>query len=189
MFLSYSELLNSFDSGATTKITIHNRRLNQADFEGSMLIPLREDPLDLYRKEYNQMLMDKAVGAHGTVQEKYITISIAKKSVEEARQYFSRVTTELSAHFARLGSRCIELDAADRLRIFHDFYRTNEEASFRFSLPETMRKGHDFKDYICPDTLEFESDHFRMGGCTGGSSSFVSMLAILKTVWYPSYVI
>lgn len=167
MFLSYSELLNSFDSGATTKITIHNRRLNQADFEGSMLIPLREDPLDLYRKEYNQMLMDKAVGAHGTVQEKYITISIAKKSVEEARQYFSRVTTELSAHFARLGSRCIELDAADRLRIFHDFYRTNEEASFRFSLPETMRKGHDFKDYICPDTLEFESDHFRMGGLYG----------------------
>lgn len=167
MFLSYSELLNSFDSGATTKITIHNRRLNQADFEGSMLIPLREDPLDLYRKEYNQMLMDKAVGAHGTVQEKYITISIAKKSVEEARQYFSRVTTELSAHFARLGSRCIELDAVDRLRIFHDFYRTNEEAGFRFSLPETMRKGHDFKDYICPDTLEFEKDHFRMGELYG----------------------
>lgn len=167
MFLSYSELLNSFDSGATTKITIHNRRLNQADFEGSMLIPLREDSLDLYRKEYNQMLLDKAVGAHGTVQEKYITISIAKKSVEEARQYFDRVTTELSGHFARLGSRCIELDAADRLRIFHDFYRTNEEAGFRFSLPETMRKGHDFKDYICPDTLEFEKDHFRMGELYG----------------------
>jgi hypothetical protein len=41
MFLSYSELLNSFDSGATTKITIHNRRLNQADVERSILIPLQ----------------------------------------------------------------------------------------------------------------------------------------------------
>lgn len=29
MFLEYSELLNSFDSGATTKITINNRRLNR----------------------------------------------------------------------------------------------------------------------------------------------------------------
>ena len=28
MFLEYSELLNSLDSGATTKITINNRRLN-----------------------------------------------------------------------------------------------------------------------------------------------------------------
>ena len=33
MFLEYSELLNSLDSGATTKITINNRRLNKADFE------------------------------------------------------------------------------------------------------------------------------------------------------------
>ena len=29
MFLEYSELLNSLDSGATTKITINNRRLNR----------------------------------------------------------------------------------------------------------------------------------------------------------------
>ena len=33
MFLEYSELLNSFDTGATTKITIINRRLNKIDFE------------------------------------------------------------------------------------------------------------------------------------------------------------
>lgn len=56
MFLEYSELLNAFDSGATTKITIHNRRLNRQDFEKSILIPMREDGLDLYRKEYNNML-------------------------------------------------------------------------------------------------------------------------------------
>ena len=28
---------------------------------------------------------------------------------------------------------------------------------------QTMRKGHDFKDFICPDTFEFEKDYFRMG--------------------------
>ena len=32
MFLTYSELLNSLDSGATTKITLNNRRLNRRDF-------------------------------------------------------------------------------------------------------------------------------------------------------------
>lgn len=167
MFLSYSELLNSFDSGATTKITIHNRRLNRADFESSILIPLRQDHLDVYRKEYNEMLLAKAIGANGTIQEKYVTISVVKKNVEEARQYFARVGTELMSHFSRLGSKCIELDATDRLRIFHDFFRIGEEADFRFHLSETMRKGHDFKDYICPDTFEFEKDHFRMGNFFG----------------------
>ena len=33
MFLIYSELLNSLDSGAAAKITINNRRMNRANFE------------------------------------------------------------------------------------------------------------------------------------------------------------
>lgn len=44
MFLEYSELLNSFDSGATTKITINNRRLNRLDFEKTILMPPRATP-------------------------------------------------------------------------------------------------------------------------------------------------
>ena len=32
MFLEYSELLNSFDTNATTKITVLNRKLNKLDF-------------------------------------------------------------------------------------------------------------------------------------------------------------
>ena len=51
----------------------------------------------------------------------------------------------------------------DRLRILHDFYRTGEESGFHFDIQENMRKGHSFKDYICPDTFEFEKDYFRMG--------------------------
>lgn len=77
MFLTYSELLNSLDSGATTKITINNHRLNRSDFEESILMPMKQDGLDEYRKEYNDMLLDKATGANGITQEKYITISAA----------------------------------------------------------------------------------------------------------------
>lgn len=167
MFLEYSELLNSFDSGATTKITINNRRLNKQDFEKSILIPMREDGLDLYRKEYNNMLLEKATGANSMVQEKYVTVSVYKKSIEDARTYFARVGTDLISHFARLGSKCVEMDATDKLRALHDFYRTGEETSFHFDLSETMKKGHSFKDFICPDSLEFEKDYFRIGNRYG----------------------
>ena len=88
MFLEYSELLNSLDSGATTKITINNRRLNKADFEQTILIPMADDGLDKYRKEYNKMLLDKATGANSIVQDKYVTVSVCKKNIEEARNYF-----------------------------------------------------------------------------------------------------
>ena len=91
MFLEYSELLNSFDTGATTKITILNRRLNKIDFEKNILLPLSNDKLDEYRKEYNKMLLDKATGANGITQEKFITVSVNKKSVEEARNYLEAI--------------------------------------------------------------------------------------------------
>ena len=163
MFLEYSELLNSLDSGATTKITINNRRLNRANFEKTILLPLNGDALDEYREEYNRMLLDKATGANAIIQEKYITISICKKNVEEARNYFARVGADLIAHFGRLGSKCVELEPDERLRIFHDFYRAGEETEFRFDIKETRRKGHDFKDFICPDSMEFTGDYFKIG--------------------------
>lgn len=163
MFLEYSELLNSFDSGATTKITINNRRLNRLDFEETILLPFKSDELDVYREEYNKMLLEKATGANAIVQDKYITISVSKKNIEEARSYFARVGTDLIAHFGRLGSKCTELETDERLRVFHDFYRVGEESSFRFDIRETRRKGHDFKDYICPDSMEFEKDYLKIG--------------------------
>lgn len=164
MFLDYSELLNSLDSGATTKITINNRRLNRANFEQSILMPLRGDSRDVYRKEYNEMLLEKATGANGIIQEKYITITVAKKNIEDARTYFARVGTDLTAHFAALGSRCVALDATVRLRVLHDFYRQGEEADFHFNARDMMKKGHDFRDYICPDGIEKHSDYLVLGG-------------------------
>ena len=163
MFLDYSDLLNSLDNGATSKITINNRRINKIDFEKTILMKDVGDGLDKYRHEYNQMLLDKAKGANGIIQEKIITISVNKKNIEEARNYFARTTSELMNHFSVLGSKCIELDAEERLRLYHDFYRVGEETSFRFDMKENLRKGHNFKDFICPDTFEQNKDYFKVG--------------------------
>ena len=163
MFLTYSELLNSLDCGATTKITINNRRMNRKAFEEAILLPMQDDGLDKFRREYNEMLLEKATGANSIMQEKYITVSVHKKNVEEARAYFARVGADLTSHFAALGSKCIPLDATEKLRVLHDFYRSGEETDFHFDAHDMMKKGHDFKDYICPDSIEKHSDYLKLG--------------------------
>jgi hypothetical protein len=45
MFLQYSELLNSLDPGATSKITVLNRRLNRVDFEKAYVFLQQSIPL------------------------------------------------------------------------------------------------------------------------------------------------
>ena len=164
MFLNYSELLNALDTGSTTKITINNKRINRRNFESTILLPTQGDFLDGYRAEYNTMLMDKVTDAsNSVVQERYITVSTHKKNIGEARTFFDRVTNDITSRLNKLDSRSEELDALERLRILHDFYRVGEETEFHFDLKDSMRKGHSYKDAICPDSMEVKKDHFVMG--------------------------
>ena len=163
MFLTYSELLNGLDSGACTKITVNNHHMKRSDFEDSVLMRYRGDGLDTYRDEYNQVILDKAMDANGILQEKYVTITVGKRNVEEARAYFARMEVDLVAHFAALGAKCVSMDASERLRALHDFYRSGEENAFAFDIRNAAKHGHDFKDYICPDSLEKHSDYLMFG--------------------------
>ncbi|MEY8388422.1 VirB4-like conjugal transfer ATPase, CD1110 family [uncultured Oscillibacter sp.] len=164
MFLGYSELLNALDTGSTTKITINNKRLNRQNFEQEILIPRQDDYLDGYRAEYNSMLMDKVTdSSNNVIQERYVTLSVHRKNIEEARAFFDRVTADVTTRLSHLDAHSEELDAVERLRVLHDFYRTGEETEYHLDLHDLMGKGHSFKDSICPDSLEFKKDHFIMG--------------------------
>ena len=164
LFLAYAALINSLDCGATTKITLNNRHLNRKNFADTVLMKLKNDYLDYYRMEYNDVIMSKATGGNGIIQEKYVTVSVCKKNIEDARAYFARVGAELTARFAALGAKVMEMDATEKLRVLHDFYRSGEEVYFRFDAQDMMRKGHDFRDYICPDSVEKHSDYLMLGG-------------------------
>ena len=164
MFLGYSELLNALDTGSTTKITINNKRLNRHNFEQEILIPPQGDHLDGGRSEYNAMLLDKVTdSSNSMVQERYVTASAHKKTPEEARTFFDRVMNDVTTRLNHLDSHCEELDAVERLRVLHDFYRVGEESRFHIDLREYMKTGRSFKDIICPDSMEFRKDHFIMG--------------------------
>lgn len=168
MFLDYSELLNALDSGASAKITLNNRRINKAEFEQSLLIPMKEDGLDEYRREYNDMLRSKVSGTNNSIyQERYLTISVHKKNIDEARTYFARVGTDIVTHLAKLSSIAEELAVEERLQIFRDFFQAGQPSCIPFDLKGFARKGHSFKDWMCPQDMEFHSDYFKIDGRYG----------------------
>ena len=164
LFLSYAALINSLDCSATTKITVNNRHLNRKNFADTVLMRLKNDYLDYYRMEYNDVIMSKATGGNGIIQEKYVTLSVCKKNIEDASAYLARGAAELTARFAALGAKATEMDTTEKLRVLHDFYRSGEEVYFHFDARDMMRKGHDFRDYICPDSIEKHSDYLMLGG-------------------------
>ena len=75
MFLEYSELLNSFDSGAVTKITINNRKQQYGSGTDNP-DPMKDDWTNTVKNIIKCCLTKPGDDA---VQEKYVTISVNKR--------------------------------------------------------------------------------------------------------------
>ncbi len=162
MFLAHSAILNGLPTDALAEITIYNRQLHDAYFE-QLSTPSDDMNYRNFANELNGILSDKMAESNNIVHEKYITVATDKKNIEEARTFFSRVGNDLTADFAKISSKVTELGYNDRLRIFHDFFKTGENEEFNFDLKKAMARGADFKDYICPDSMEFKSDYIKIG--------------------------
>lgn len=167
IFKSYCAVINSLPTDAGCKITIVNHRLNPVDFARTMLMQEQGDGLDHYRRESNQILMSRATASNNLVQDKYITVSIPRRKHKDSQDYFARVDGNLAKNFSRLSSNAACLGNAERLRIFHDFFRTGEEQYYRFDRAAILQSGASFKDLICPDGLSFKKDYFELGGRFG----------------------
>ena len=160
----YWAVINSFGNGVTVKLTINNHRFDKEEFEKSILMPYYYDNLDVYRKEYNEMLLNKAATSECIVQDKYFTVTVNKKCYEDARAFFTRIEKNLSTNLFALGSKCEPLNATDRLKIFHNFYRAGSEENFNLDFELLQNQGCDVRDYISPVSMDFNSDYMMHNG-------------------------
>ncbi len=167
MFFAYSDIINLFDEKASTKITIRNRHIPRTEFEEKNMLPLMGDELDRYRNEYNSILERNVILSSGVEQDKYLTVTVEKPSIEEARTYFNGKFAEYTAAFAKLGSKLYEVDEKEKIRIFFDFFHRGHEDDFMYDRLLYKRRKHKFKLALAPESMEFKSDHFKMDGRYG----------------------
>lgn len=145
---------------------VHETRPNEFvtwECYGSKAISNGEENYKVYAEELAEIFSDKMADSNNIVHDKFITISSEKKNVEESRTFFTRVGNDLTADYAKLSSKTTELGYKERLRIFYDFFRNGDAGEFEFDMKKAIAKGKHFKDKICPDSIEFKSDHIRMG--------------------------
>jgi len=172
LFLRYSDILNACDIGAVTKITIIVRRMSSVDVENDILILYLGDAQDEYRHEYNGFLESKAGESSRMIRQLFVTVTVDKASLDEARTYFARVGAELTANFARLGAKLMPVDGAEKLRVLHDFFRPGEDFHYN--------NESDPRDLVAPDSFHFARDHFKMGERFGRALFLKDYAAYLK---------
>ena len=177
ILMRYCSVINAWPDDAYVQVLTNNRRIDPVEFENTMLMHLRGDDMDRLREEYNQIVRERTEWSNNIFREKYVVLSVQRRSIEEARSFFARAGTELASGFGRLSSQLTELSSHDRIRILHDFFRSGEEQYFNFDLSQAMARGQDFRDYIAPDSFDFRQSRLFRVGQYWGAASYLQIMA------------
>ena len=168
ILLTYSAILKSLPDEAQAKISLVNKKMSRERFAKESLLPLKndksgnEDSLDSYRAEYNQILLAKKQKGNNLTNERLLTVTVEKRNIDEARNFFTWLSNDLTSAFKKLSSNLHELTNNERLSLIHDFFRIDEEDNFRFDFSQKRIDGSSFKDSICPESIEFHSNYFEI---------------------------
>lgn len=156
----WARWLNS--NSAPFKITFNNKNKNMATMRSQILMHKTMDEFDKYRDYFNEAIEECITeGRQGIEQEMYITIRYdLSNTYENAKTYFSTLENRMITAFRQIGSQLVPLDATERLRVLHDFYRFGNEEYFQFNFRNAVAQGFDFKDAIINTRLDFSQETY-----------------------------
>lgn len=161
IFDLWCRILNS--QNIPFKIVIANQNRNISRMKREMLLKKRGDKYDLFIEQYNHVILDKMdEGENSIEQVKYLVLSCEKPDYENAKSYFQMVETSLYLNYRKIGSTLIPLDAKERLRSLHAFYRLGKEDEFDFGWDLALNLRRDWRNDVCGIYIKEEKDHLEM---------------------------
>ena len=168
----FEALLRSMN--VSYKIIVSNHYADNNKLREEILQKAVSKEMEPLAKEYHKMIGERLEeGRGGLLQSKYFVVSCRKPDYESAKTYFNTIEFSIQQLFHRLGSCLIPLDATERLRALHSYYRMGEEASFSFDWNEYLHLKRDWRNDIINTSLREKPEHLEMEGGTCACVMFV----------------
>ena len=159
----FETLLRSMN--VSYKIIVSNHYADNGTLREEILqkaVSKEREPLAM---EYHQMIEERLQeGRGGLLQSKYFIATCRKPDYESAKNYFNTIEFSIQQLFHRLGSCLIPLDATERLRALHSYYRMGDEAAFSFDWNEYLHLKRDWRNDIINTSLREYPEHLEMEG-------------------------
>lgn len=177
IFGKYSEFIGSFGPEVQMQVVVHNKSISSSEFEQNVLIGMKNDSLNEYREEMNNMLIDKmAVARNNIIHNKYLVVYIEADDIEAAKNTFSRLDSSIASGLKKLiGTDVVPCSIRERLSNLYDIYNVDSDIPFyqklkmrdgriseTFNLKELKKRGLTTKDAIAPMSMVFEHDYIRI---------------------------
>lgn len=168
----WSDFLNTFDNGIDIQLTLYNKTIDMDAFKKKVFLEMKDDDLNEYREETNEMLEKKMAGAKNNLKtEKYLTITISAENIFIANDKFSQIDSMISDNMATMAKAEVKpMTLIERLSVLNTIYNADADESLykkriingkeveSFTLENCVRQGITTKEVISPHSLEFKSN-------------------------------
>lgn len=155
--LSWCSFLNSM--GVSFKWILQNKNKDMDKFRKKTMYELRGDEFDIWRTAYNELQDDRiAQGKQGIELDMLFVVRVLKTDYKSAFEFYGTLENKLKDFFHRFGSCLVSMDAVERLKSLHDFYRMGREDEFHLTWEE-IKKGKNYINSICNTKLSFHEDY------------------------------
>ena len=159
----FETLLRSMN--VSYKVNVSNHYADNGRLREEILQKAVSKEMEPLAKEYHKLIEKRLQeGRGGLLQSKYFIVSCRKPDYESARNYFNTIEFSIQQLFHRLGSCLIPLDATERLRALHSYYRMGDEASFSFNWNEYLHLKRDWRNDIINTSLREHPEYLEMEG-------------------------
>ncbi len=151
ILIKYCILLNGLN--VSFKVVIANMLRNKEDMKEIYISGAGHTPQEQELVEaYNAHIEDKQTNDSCFLeQQKYIVLTVRKKTYEEADLFFDQTERQLADELAGIGSRLERITGIERLDILYRLYRTDPYLKFVREWNDLMEE--EFKDSIAPVSI------------------------------------
>ena len=184
IFKAYGNLLNTFPPEVQFQVIIYNHSADKRQSFENIRYKPQKDGLNRYRREINNILIEKLTAGGNVTQDKYLVVSTESETIGEAMEALSRIEKDVERAVKKITKDIgIErLGAEERLSLLFGIYNqdgsnvfytgTDDSGDPVFDHDSLGRAGLTTKDVIGPSGMEFFPGCFRLGE-TYGRAMFI----------------
>ena len=155
----YCTLLNSLNVSYKIILISNNQDMDQ--IQKDVFIRERDGQFSEMIDSFNKYISECVQNGHGGLaQTRIFVISVKKKDLRSARDYFKTIEVNLNANFTKMQSAVIPMDGTDRLKYLFSFWHLGEGKQLERTFDEMLRSAVDWKDAVAPQMVGYYQNEY-----------------------------
>ena len=181
LFDRFCQFLNT-TSEIDIQLCCVNKTIDVEEFKERHFLTFKDDSLNIYRNEVNDIMLKNLNNGNGITSEKYIVATVTADNIDLAMKQFERIDSDIIDSMHSIGgSDAKALSIHEWLSVLHDIYHPHEINTFTCDLDALKKQGLTTKDAIAPDSMQIKPEKMMIGNTYAASLALTILPASLTT--------